>query len=342
MSHLLNDEELASFRPILRDLMHSEYKFLTQSIPYKRQAALNPYWAKDVGAAKVPFPAQHLLHCMEVAMVVAGIKPCLVAMHGSWQAFGKVWYNGVFVPWQQKYKNQLDAIGLKGMLTTSGEVARYWDGHPRAHYGGQTAVVYRDSHPLSSFVVRVFTKTRRVTNRELQELFGIPTEDGPLHVEYTLQPPVGPKLGVSRDLCCCCAFEYNTVLHMDALVAAGKHFAHCRKALGKMGIPIGLDIQQPHVSPQDLAILWLATCNGDIDKFMTVQQEEDICWQRDVHPDFRYILHYMRQYSKKWSQVDRAGTPFHGKREMCGYWCGLWLFCGLLVVGWLWVSHYTL
>ena len=131
-THLLSNEELASFQPILRDLMESEYHYLVHSMNYYHQKALFPHWAAAVGDDKGPFPAQHILHSVEVAMVVAGIKPCLIAKHGSWDGFGKFWLEGVFLPWRDKYKSQLDRIGLTGMLTPPGPMARYWDGHPNS------------------------------------------------------------------------------------------------------------------------------------------------------------------------------------------------------------------
>ena len=73
---------------MIQDLMEREYHYLVHSMPYEKQTTLFPNWANFVGGDRVPFPAQHILHSIEVAMVIAGIA-CLV-LGATWLVDGAV------------------------------------------------------------------------------------------------------------------------------------------------------------------------------------------------------------------------------------------------------------
>ena len=52
------------------------------------------------GEAAGPIPAQHIMLSMEVAAVIAGLKPCIVGHHAYLADLGKIWFERIFTPLQ--------------------------------------------------------------------------------------------------------------------------------------------------------------------------------------------------------------------------------------------------
>ncbi|KAL3902646.1 MAG: hypothetical protein SGILL_010752 [Bacillariaceae sp.] len=309
MSHFLNDETLVSLKPLIQDLMHREYVYLVNDLSKHEQEEISPEWVeyKDKsGNHDAPFPAQHCMCSMEIGFVIAGLKPCSIISHGNLKTLGKTWYENIFLPWQMKYREQLDDVHLVGRLTPPGEVARFMDDKANAHFGNEACLVYRSDHPLSDKVVDVFGNKPKATSGELQKAFGYPAQYGPLNIVYQLQPPVASRFGVQteQELCCCMALEYTTDGDISSLIRCGQHFAAYKKVGSKIGIPIGMDVGQADVPPNVLALLWLAASNGSIKQYVEGQKEEGACWRRpDTHPSLEQTAQYMQQYARQWEQM---------------------------------------
>ena len=296
---------LVSMKPVVLDLLEMEYAWFMKKLPLKYKKQVHPEaWDPK---SEEPFPATTVLGGVEVALVIAGLKPCVVYSCGTCVELGKLWFDGVITPWVQKHAEALEKISFVATTTPKHTVAQFMseENEDNAHFGMNAAFLYRETHPLLEHCKMVFS-TVTVTQGELQKAFGYPTETSPdLTIHYQVAPSaVNALLGLEEDVVIETEFiglEYDCPAKPSSLVAAGRHFCEYREALGHLGIPIALDANA-ELTPESLAFLFLAAADGKISNLMKLMLEEDAVWRRPQH-DLAKTFEFMTNLEPKWEEM---------------------------------------
>jgi hypothetical protein len=257
--------KLHQMKGIVRELFESEVAWI-KSLPVREKKKLFSGQWRDP-------PINHICSTGEVALVLAGIKPCSIVSTGHYPDYGRLYYEHVLHPWYERYFAESSGficeLSAPGVASYTGS---YGDGMP-VHTGFGNSSVFRNSkHEDAAHLAEMLTRTDRdVTNEEMRVSFGFPgsynSGGNTSLVVYQFQNP--EVIYKMKKVCCSPCLDY-TASEADA-ANVGRHFRRCREAMQSLGYSIALDVDkqdEPRAwSAMSIAVAWFEASGRNMREF---------------------------------------------------------------------------
>lgn len=292
-------------KDIFDELFQSEISWL-KSLPSEVQEEIMPGWKATLGW---PAPINHIHSTGDIAMVLAGIKPCSVVGHGTYKPHGRSYYEKILRPWYDRYFKE--DSGFICELSMPGVAYYVIDSKGNTVDFGENAVFRNIRHPVSDLVEEVFTRTDRpVTTEELRVCFGFPSRYDKRTGSYIVYQFQNPEELFNIDECCCSPCLDYTSREADA-VAVGRHFRKYQKAMKALGYSIALDIQNQTLwSIEAIATAWYEAAGQDYNEFERMIIADEI-WNRCEGHRKISIIHSVHQIHKREQMYNTMGVRMY-------------------------------
>jgi len=272
-------------KDIVDELFQSEISWL-KSLPSGVKEKLMPNWNANMGW---PAPINHICVTGEIALVLSGTKPCSVVGHGTYQPYGRLYYEKILRPWYDKYFKE--DSGFVCELSMPGVAYYVIDSKGNTVDFGENAIFRNTRHPISDLAEEVFSRTDRpVTMEELRVCFGFPSNYDirtDSDIVYQFQNP--EELFNIGQVCCSPCLDYVS-READA-AAVGRHFREYQKAMKALGYSIALDIDNQSLwSDEAIATAWYEAAGRDYDEFERMIRADELWMRREGHREISIIF----------------------------------------------------
>ena len=280
-------DKQALMKDVVKDLFRRETSWWN-TLTDKDKSKLFPGWEPSSGDD----PLGYICMSGDVALVLAGIKPCAIATNIHHEEYGQLFYDHVLRPWYDKHLGDSGSIlGSFVCEMTNPMVALYAGrekGKPVKINFDRGALFRNLNDPNSDRVKRVFSATHPVDRNnevacdELRVCFGypgrLPDLKNAVDVTYRFQKP---ETVFNMDVTCAICIKYHAK-NVDA-ATVGKHFRKCRHAMKTFGYSISLDMEDldnSGWSAKDIALAWFEAAGQDARECFDMI-EEDVIVVRD-------------------------------------------------------------
>ena len=229
----------------------------------------------------------------EIAMVLAGINPCVHSLHYALNVRqAESYYGSVLYPWFEKHKKKIRSEGFDvkwaHCWSTDGEGLT-------VHYRG--SLVKNKRSPSLETIDKIFSRTPKTTFTAflIQDIYSCdgtwdhPRDgaQGACKIFYNFAEPdfvmrsQGTKLSINRARC---MERFGAPENSEKI---GLHFSKTRAAMRKFGIELCLEIMPvERWSDSDIVKAWLAAANRDAKVLLEWLDKRDVpvIWTKDMAP----------------------------------------------------------